>query len=133
MSQRKNYILICEDSLDTITLLKFFLEEQGYRVEPTQSVFEAIAKLKEETPDLLITDLMLPDYNGFELINHVRHTLKITNLPILVISAFGQKFQVDEKLFFLPKPLDISFFAKTVNQILSAESSTSGSAVDRMR
>jgi CheY-like chemotaxis protein len=120
MTNTRRYILICDDSVDTIDLLKFVLEENDYQVEAAQSVFEAIAKLKESTPNLLITDLMLPDCSGFALINHVRQQLQLNNLPILAISAaFHEDFQADDNLFFIEKPLDLDFLTVTIDKILS--------------
>jgi len=64
-------ILLAEDSEDVIYLLKFSLERSGYNVIVVNNGIEALEVLDSFIPDLLITDLLMPGMNGFELLEEV--------------------------------------------------------------
>lgn len=62
---------------------------------------------------------MIPGCSRLEIINHIRHQLKLSNFPILVVSAFADELKLDEKMFLIAKPIEIDLFIRTVNKILS--------------
>ncbi|MBD2255939.1 response regulator [Nostoc parmelioides] len=119
MAKTKNHILLCEDSRDTIDLLKLILEIEGYKVEASQNVCEGITKFEKNAPDLLITDLIIPGGNGREIINYIRQKLRLKKFPIIVLSAFADDLKLDSKMFLISKPIQIDLFVKTVKTILS--------------
>jgi DNA-binding response OmpR family regulator len=80
-------IVIVEDTADLLMNLTDFLRMEGYRVIGFASGGSALDHLRIETPDILITDLSMPDMDGFELIRAVRQDLKLDDLPIAIFSA----------------------------------------------
>lgn len=112
-------ILVCDDIEEMVQILKITLESQGYQVETTNSGLEAISKIQTNQPDLFITNLMMPDMTGWDVINYVTQNLKLTTLPILVVSATKQEDLLkDEVAGFLCKPVKFDEFVAKVKSIL---------------
>ena len=79
-------ILIVDDDRVVLASCKRILESEGYIASPTSSVKEALAMLEQEKFDLLLVDVIMPEYDGMYLIGNVRENLP--NLPILVMSGY---------------------------------------------
>ncbi len=106
-------VLAVDDSCDSLALLKLFLEKAGALVITALSVNEAMISMSEFTPSILITDIEMPDGDGFSLLNQVRQFEKRLNLhiPVVVISAHsseGELLRIAEAGFdaHLSKPFD---------------------------
>lgn len=82
-------VLLVEDSLVTREMERRMLEEEGFRVTATPGAEEALRRLAEETYDCLVTDLEMPEMDGFELTRRVRGTRKLSQLPIVVVSTLS--------------------------------------------
>ena len=79
-------ILICEDEEIMLTALEFRLRKHGYEVILAEHGKAALDKVKEEKPDLVVVDIMMPYITGLELIEFIRKDMR-NALPIIVISA----------------------------------------------
>ena len=79
-------VLVVDDSAESVELIRRNLESVGHHVYSANSVRSALALLQSVTVDLVITDLKMPEENGFELIRHVSENLK--GVGILVITGF---------------------------------------------
>jgi DNA-binding response OmpR family regulator len=79
-------ILVVDDTIDLLGAYRDVLEEQGYEVTTASSGDAAVAILKRDRPDLVITDIFLPGIDGLELISRIRGDLAPTT-PILAISG----------------------------------------------
>ena len=88
-------ILIVDDSASMRMLLKASLVAQGFRIEAANDGVAGLARMHELAPDLLITDINMPEMDGFELIEAVRHVHQFRGTPILVLST---EFSDDKKL-----------------------------------
>jgi two-component system alkaline phosphatase synthesis response regulator PhoP len=85
----KNYrVLVVEDEQDLAELLKLNLEIEGYKVALAPHGAIAIQKLKSESFDLVVMDIMMPKMDGFTAIQHVR--LTNNDIPIMILSASNQ-------------------------------------------
>ena len=83
-------ILVVEDELLIARLLKETLEIDGYQVVTMLNGEDAIQYALRETPHLIIVDIMLPDIDGFEVIQRLRDHPKTMHIPIIVLSALGE-------------------------------------------
>ncbi|MBL4938813.1 MAG: response regulator transcription factor [Lutibacter sp.] len=92
MSDKKR-IVLAEDNSTLSLLLKFRLEKEGYEILIALDGKEAIEKIKQHKPDLILTDIMMPFVSGLEVVSFVRNDLKIQT-PIIVFSAAGQEEMV---------------------------------------
>ncbi|BBD63586.1 response regulator receiver sensor signal transduction histidine kinase (plasmid) [Nostoc sp. HK-01] len=118
-------ILICDDIEDIVELLRFTLEPEGFAVDTTNSAREAIFKIQQNQPDLLVSNVMMPDMSGYELAKYIQKNLKIDNLPILFITAINEEEFKRESLVQLSqvmfKPLDIQNFIDKIKSMLNEE------------
>ncbi|MFK8007879.1 MAG: response regulator transcription factor [Saprospiraceae bacterium] len=81
-------ILVCEDEEILLTSLSFRLKKQGFEIILAKDGKEALEKIKTESPDLIVADIVMPQVSGLELITFVRKKMK-SQLPIIMISALG--------------------------------------------
>ncbi len=82
-------ILIAEDDGDIVELLRLYLENSGYRVISADNGEKALELMKREHVDLALLDVMMPQMDGYELTRQIR---KISNIPILILSARDQDY-----------------------------------------
>lgn len=80
-------ILLVEDSEPAIIQLKDFMEEYGYNVLVAHNANEALSVIDQTMPDAIILDLMMPDIDGFQLLETIRHAEKTAALPVLILTA----------------------------------------------
>src|SRR5262245_5369529 len=84
-------ILIVEDELDLVKLLRYNLEKEGFKVTHTTDGSLALAEIRRDLPDLLILDLMLPGVDGLEVCRQLRRHERYVALPILMLTARGEE------------------------------------------
>lgn len=82
-------ILAVDDSASVRKLISLSLKLQGFRVLTSSDGMEALEVLPSEKVDLLITDLNMPNIDGFELIRVVRNTPEYNDLPIIILSSMA--------------------------------------------
>jgi two-component system response regulator (stage 0 sporulation protein F) len=107
LEQRK--VVIADDDEDSRMLLAFLLEEEGWLVEQAKNGKEAIEKVVQEKPHLLILDNRMPELTGTEVYQHLQGQ-KIDVTTVLV-TAYGDIEELASSLgivHFLRKPIDIS-------------------------
>lgn len=86
-------IVLAEDNSTLSLLLKFRLEKEGYKLLIAADGKEAIELIEQHSPELILTDIMMPFISGLEVISHVRNKLN-KQTPIIVFSAAGQEEMV---------------------------------------
>jgi two-component system phosphate regulon response regulator PhoB len=84
-------ILVVEDEDALATLLEYNLSKEGFRVSLAPDGEEALLKVDEETPDIVILDWMLPKVSGIEVCRRLRQGAKTRNLPIIMLTARGEE------------------------------------------
>ncbi len=83
-------LLLIDDDPNLILLVKDYLEFRGYEVMTAENGREALEKLEEKIPDLIICDVMMPEMDGYALVEHVRQDQRMCWVPVLFLSAKGQ-------------------------------------------
>jgi two-component system phosphate regulon response regulator PhoB len=76
-----------EDERDIAALVAYHLTKEGYRVRTAESGHEALEVLSAERPDLVILDLMLPGFSGYEVLAEMRRRPDASEIPVVVLSA----------------------------------------------
>ncbi|OGF97964.1 MAG: hypothetical protein A2Z06_03185 [Candidatus Glassbacteria bacterium RBG_16_58_8] len=132
--ERSNFknekILVVDDEPDTVAMIQFILEQEGYDVITAENGYEALGAAIAEDPDLIILDVLLPKLNGYEvsrIINEERRGKPSSEyIPILILT--GAKFSDTgkEKLLrswsmaedFMYKPFDIDELEAKVKDLL---------------
>jgi CheY-like chemotaxis protein len=129
MSIPQGPILVVEDTAQIRELLEVTLQFEGYPVVTAKNGEEALRKIAEEKPALIITDLMMPKMDGFGMVYRLRGDEKTRNIPIVILSAtYVTKEDRDFALSlgvakFIEKPLDTPEFLLTIGEIMASEPS----------
>jgi len=119
-------VLYVEDEVALRGLVEFWLEDAGYRVLLAEDGAEGLAVARAERPDLVITDAMMPNLSGDELVEALRADPELSHIPIVMATAAASPFRVERMLergvhAVLAKPLDeASFVAAAAAALASA-------------
>ena len=112
----KKLILITDDDPDVREFLKLILETVPYELTFAAHGEEALEKIREKIPDLLVLDLLMPKKDGFEVIKELKENPQFSNVPILILTSV--KKQASERRYELETglALDIDdYVEKPVN------------------
>jgi DNA-binding response OmpR family regulator len=120
-------ILLIEDNPDLANLLSLYLRSGGYKEVLAQNSAQGISKALSERPDLIITDLFLPDMSAVDAANELRHNPTTAAIPIIVLTAMtvgdwktqALKAGVAE---FLVKPISRSHLLEVVRKLIQSTS-----------
>ncbi|MFN0254311.1 response regulator transcription factor [Pedobacter ureilyticus] len=82
-------ILIAEDEVLMLKALEFKLKKDGYEVDMASDGRQAMEKVKANTYDLILTDIMMPFVGGMEILSFIKNDPLKKNTPVLLISAVG--------------------------------------------
>ncbi|MDY7008093.1 MAG: response regulator transcription factor [Cyanobacteriota bacterium] len=83
-------LMLVDDDPNLILLVKDYLEFRGYQVTTAENGREALEKLENEIPELIICDVMMPEMDGYTLVQHIRENPATEWVPVLFLSAKGQ-------------------------------------------
>jgi PAS domain S-box-containing protein len=87
MNVLKNQILIVDDDLSSLILLTRILESSGYIVEGSTSGEDALAKVTQKAPDLILLDILMPGMNGYETCKNLKQNNELEDVPVIFITA----------------------------------------------
>jgi len=87
MSPSKPYVLVVEDEAALATMLRYNLEKQGFRVEEAVDGQEALTRIAEAVPDIVLLDWMLPVMSGIEVCRQIRRRPATRDLPVIMVTA----------------------------------------------
>ena len=88
-------VLVVDDEKHIIRLIQVNLERAGYEVDTATTVAQALTRMQERPPDLLITDIAVPEESdGLALLAHVRRDSATTDLPVIMLAEGGKQEQV---------------------------------------
>ena len=83
----KPTVLVVEDEAALATMLRYNLEKQGFRVEEAVDGQEALVRLQESVPDIVLLDWMLPAMSGIEVCRQIRRRAATRDLPVIMVTA----------------------------------------------
>jgi two-component system, OmpR family, alkaline phosphatase synthesis response regulator PhoP len=88
-------ILIADDEIHIVQIVKFNLEKRGgYKVLTAKNGEEGLELAKQEKPDLILSDVMMPKMSGFEFCQELRKDPEIKNIPFIILTAKGQESDI---------------------------------------
>lgn len=94
MAEKKK-ILIVEDDSFLRNLISQKLQKEGYEVAEAADGEEGLKKIKEEKPDLILLDLILPEIDGFEVLRRVKEDPLLASIPVIILSNLGQREDIE--------------------------------------
>ena len=133
-AERKT-ILVVEDDEEIHSMLRFALEAEGFAVESASDGLNALQKVRQTTPDLVILDLNMPRMGGEDFLYAWRTGVETPEVPVIVITAESQALRPQDlgvEAFF-PKPFHIDKLLWHVKDLLAIPSQTNARAGHRSR
>ncbi|MCW8825979.1 MAG: response regulator [Gammaproteobacteria bacterium] len=119
-------ILCIDDDPLSIKVLESFLSGH-FRVSTAPSARGGLAAIEQEVPDLIISDVLMPDMNGFEMVSKLREIPEATNIPLIFISALSQLGNIGKSensgiTQFFSKPIDNEQLLDNIHRLLGTQS-----------
>ncbi|HEX2274964.1 MAG TPA: response regulator [Acidimicrobiales bacterium] len=117
-------VLVVDDDPVILELLRINFEIEGYEVLAATDGEQGLAKAREEEPDVVLCDIMMPRLDGIEVVTQLRGDPRTAHLPIVLLSAKAQKVEVDRGLSvgaddYVTKPFDPLELLDRVNTVLA--------------
>ena len=123
MTQNRARILVVDDELDLVSVLRMGLELQGFEVIEAMDGEEGLRRARQDHPDLMVLDLMLPKLDGYKVCRALKFDDRFRNLPIIILSA--RSGDQDRRLaldmgadFFMTKPYEMDALVAKIRQKL---------------
>jgi CheY-like chemotaxis protein len=115
-------VLLVEDNKDILDATRLLLEHEGFKVITAENGFRALERLSKHRPDVILTDLMMPEMTGLEFIHEVKSIPNYDTTPIIAISAYDKMYLaaaiVAGAVTALHKPEDMDLLVDTVKEVL---------------
>ncbi len=123
-------VLLADDEPNIVESLRFLLERAGFDVLVATDGQEALDTALQEKPDVLVLDLMLPELDGYEVLRQLRANADNASLPVLMLTAKGQRIDRETALkcgadLFITKPFANADITAAVIQLADKALATS--------
>lgn len=121
----KKRILCIEDEPETTNLVQLILNREGYEVLGADGGEEGLRMVREEKPDLILLDLMMPDMDGWQVYQHLKEDEETRDIPVIVVTAKVQSIdkvlglQVAKVDDYITKPFRPEELSERVKYVLS--------------
>jgi len=120
-------ILVVDDETNSIVTVQMQLEANGYEVISANNGEEGLEKVKNEKPDLIILDVMMPKMNGYQVCAILKHYAQSNKIPIILITGkaqdefreLGQRVGADD---FITKPFEPPILLAKIEELLKKSS-----------
>ena len=125
-------LIVCvDDEADILEMLELALEDEGFEVLTVQRSVDAADVVREKKPALVLLDLLMPEMNGFEVLQNLR---AFSAVPVMILTARGNSRDVVEGLErgaddYLPKPFNLGELAARVRAVLRRSKQDSPAAL----
>jgi two-component system CheB/CheR fusion protein len=115
-------ILLVDDSEDVLYLLRLQLESIGYAIDAATDATAALEVAQRTPPDVIVSDLRMPDIDGLEFIRRVRHIQSLTSVPAIALTGATSNSDVQQAICngftaHLEKPTEASDLSKLIEQL----------------
>jgi two-component system alkaline phosphatase synthesis response regulator PhoP len=127
----KKRILLVDDEPDFIAIVKKYLEKEGFLVDVAYDGAEGLKKVKENPPDAMVLDVMMPEKDGYAVCQELKQSEQYKNIPIVLLTAVsthvsstryshydGMSTEADD---YLPKPASAEEIVQSVKRLLEVE------------
>jgi CheY-like chemotaxis protein len=118
-------ILVVDDEPPIVRLMEFILARQGHEMLVAVNGEEALLRVREHHPDLVLLDIMMPRIDGYEVARTMRADEDLCHIPIIMLSAKAQEEDISKGVDvgvneYITKPFSPEHLVKTVNKYLVA-------------
>jgi two-component system alkaline phosphatase synthesis response regulator PhoP len=84
-------IMVVDDEPYIARVIKFKLEQEGYTVISANDGITGLTKIKEEKPDMVLLDVMMPGMSGYEVCQKIKGDAELAGIPVVILTAKGQE------------------------------------------
>jgi two-component system alkaline phosphatase synthesis response regulator PhoP len=125
----KKRILVVDDEPDFSMIVKKNLEKEGFEVELAYDGAEGLAKVKENPPDAIVLDVMMPEVDGYQVCSKLKKDTQYSDIPIILLTAVashvtstryshydGMNMEADD---YMPKPASAEQITESVKRLLN--------------
>jgi CheY-like chemotaxis protein len=124
-------ILVAEDNLPNRELIREVLQYSGYEVIEAENGQEALDKLEQILPDLVLLDIGMPVLDGYAVVTRLREMPRFAGLKVLALTAYAMRGDRERVLKYgfdgyLTKPIDIHVLRKEISGFLGQDSAGAG-------
>ena len=118
-------ILVVDDEPHIVRLVSFSLERAGHEILEANDAPSGIAIIREQRPDLVLMDVMMPGMTGFEALEILKADQSTADVPVVMLSAKSQEYEQEEglergALRYICKPFTPSALVEAVSEIVGA-------------
>ena len=119
----KPKILIIDDEIHIVELIRFNLETSGYEVDIAYDGLDGYLKIKENAPQLVLLDWMLPNISGIDMLKKIRNDKSLSDIPVIMLTAKNMESDKIEGLElgaddYITKPFSIKELLARVSSVL---------------
>jgi DNA-binding response OmpR family regulator len=116
-------VLVVDDEQDIVAALKFRLEASGYEVIPSYDGEDGLQKARSVSPDLIISDVMLPKIDGYKMCSLLKKDSRYASIPVIMLTARAQENDKQTGVqagadIYLTKPFESHVLLTHVRQLL---------------
>ena len=120
-------ILVVDDEPDTRTFFATLLEDAGHETVMAENGQEALAKVRDQRPDLITLDISMPETSGVKFYRDIKESPEYRDIPVIIITGISEDFegfissrrQVPPPEGYLAKPIDQQEFVELVDKLIS--------------
>jgi DNA-binding response OmpR family regulator len=121
-------VLVIDDEPAMHQLLKVILEGDGFELVGPEEQGEAGNSVKGKRPDLIILDIMMPEVDGFEILEGLKRDEETRRIPVIILSVRNMEEDIDKALsmgadLYMTKPFDPSTLLDAIHSVLSSTDS----------
>lgn len=119
-------VLIVDDEPNIVLSLEFLMEQAGFEVVTAEDGEQALARVNESQPDLLLLDISLPGMSGFDVLERLRGEAATAQLAIIMLTAHGRDVEREKGMAlgaddYITKPFSTQSLVEKVKALLSEE------------
>ena len=121
---KRSTVLVVDDSLTTLTLEKNILEMSGYEVKVASDGVEALSILRSDSCDLVVSDILMPRIDGFDLTASIREDPTLKKIPVILVTALESRedkergIEVGADAYIVKSTFDQENLLQTVEQLI---------------
>lgn len=119
-------VLVVDDEPNIVLSLEFLMEQAGFEVVTAEDGEQALARVNDSQPDLLLLDISLPGISGFDVLERLRGEPTTAQLPIIMLTAHGRDVEREKGMAlgaddYITKPFSTQSLVEKVKALLSEE------------
>jgi CheY-like chemotaxis protein len=117
----KKRVVVADDEPMTAELLAYMLDHKGFEVERAYNGREALERIRETCPDVVVLDVRMPAMDGHEVVRHLRADPELKHVPVVLFSSIDEadvQWKAAGADLFLQKPLDICVLPDLLQQLI---------------